>query len=181
MSTESGEKNKKDSMVNVSSTLEKSSKLGVCIKTLDRTVLFQNSICKKVCGDVVGQKCSTGCLEGLEAHPESPLLDEGMRLRPGIYSHGHLVDAILLNDQEFLTTIFYDKQDLVERKMNSLEALSLTRTEKRVLQLLLEGRTNKEIANLLCVSISTIRTHLTHVYQKLPQDLVDLVELRLKG
>lgn len=162
----------------VASSLTQSSKMGLCVKTLDRKVLFQNSVCKRVCGEVTGQVCSTGCMEGFSQHPEDPVLDEGAQMRAGIHSHGHLIDAVLLNDQEFLTTIFYDKQDLVVRKMESVKSLPLTRMEKRVLQLLLEGRSNKEMVETLCVSISTVRTHLNHIYQKLPPELLALVEVR---
>jgi DNA-binding NarL/FixJ family response regulator len=43
----------------------------------------------------------------------------------------------------------------------------LTDREREVLQLVAEGQTNKEVANLLNVSITTIETHRTHILQKL--------------
>jgi DNA-binding NarL/FixJ family response regulator len=43
----------------------------------------------------------------------------------------------------------------------------LTEREKEVLQLLAEGRTNKEVANVLNVSLSTVETHRTNMMQKL--------------
>src|SRR4051812_46092233 len=43
----------------------------------------------------------------------------------------------------------------------------LTDREKEVLQLLAEGKTNKEIANMLCLSINTVETHRTRLMQKL--------------
>jgi two-component system, NarL family, response regulator NreC len=43
----------------------------------------------------------------------------------------------------------------------------LTDREREVLQLVAEGRTNKEVANLLNVSITTVETHRTHILQKL--------------
>ncbi|MDX2270202.1 MAG: response regulator transcription factor [Bryobacter sp.] len=48
---------------------------------------------------------------------------------------------------------------------DSLDLLS--RRELEVLQLLAEGHTNKEIATLLNVSVSTIDTHRLHIMQKL--------------
>jgi two-component system response regulator FixJ len=55
---------------------------------------------------------------------------------------------------------------------------SLTRTEKRILQLVLEGLSNKEIANLLHRSARTIEVHRAHIMHKLGVDnLVDLVKL----
>ncbi|MEW6263714.1 MAG: response regulator transcription factor [Thermodesulfobacteriota bacterium] len=43
----------------------------------------------------------------------------------------------------------------------------LTRREREVLQLIAESRTNKEIANLLFISIKTVETHKAHLKEKL--------------
>ena len=43
----------------------------------------------------------------------------------------------------------------------------LTDREKEVLQLLAEGRTNKEVAALLDVGVSTVETHRANLMQKL--------------
>jgi two-component system, NarL family, response regulator NreC len=43
----------------------------------------------------------------------------------------------------------------------------LTEREKEILQLLAEGKTNKEVANLLTLSLYTVDTHRTNIMQKL--------------
>jgi len=43
----------------------------------------------------------------------------------------------------------------------------LTDREHEILQLIAEGKTNKEIANLLHLSLHTVDTHRTHILQKL--------------
>ena len=43
----------------------------------------------------------------------------------------------------------------------------LTDREKEILQLLAEGRSNKEVANLLNLSVTTVETHRTNMMQKL--------------
>jgi len=43
----------------------------------------------------------------------------------------------------------------------------LTDREREVLQLVAEGRTNKEVANDLNISLTTVETHRTHILQKL--------------
>ncbi len=43
----------------------------------------------------------------------------------------------------------------------------LTDREKEVLQLLAEGKSNKEVAGLLNLSVYTVETHRTHIMQKL--------------
>jgi len=43
----------------------------------------------------------------------------------------------------------------------------LTAREREILQLLAEGRTNKEVASLLNISLTTVETHRGHILQKL--------------
>jgi DNA-binding CsgD family transcriptional regulator len=44
---------------------------------------------------------------------------------------------------------------------------SLTASERRIARLAAEGRTNREIAEGLFVTIKTVETHMGHVFQKL--------------
>jgi DNA-binding NarL/FixJ family response regulator len=43
----------------------------------------------------------------------------------------------------------------------------LTEREREILAYAAAGRGNKDIADQLCVSIDTVKTHLHHIYQKL--------------
>jgi DNA-binding CsgD family transcriptional regulator len=43
----------------------------------------------------------------------------------------------------------------------------LTDREQEILACAAAGRSNKEIADQLCVSLDTVKTHLHHAYQKL--------------
>jgi DNA-binding NarL/FixJ family response regulator len=43
----------------------------------------------------------------------------------------------------------------------------LTTREREILQLVAEGKTNKDVANLLNLSLYTVETHRTHILQKL--------------
>jgi two-component system response regulator NreC len=63
---------------------------------------------------------------------------------------------------------------LVEDYMRQLQSRGaedtyelLTTREREILQLLAEGRTNKEVANMLNLSLYTVETHRTHILQKL--------------
>ena len=65
-------------------------------------------------------------------------------------------------------------QSLLEDYMRSLQQRNqqdsyslLTDREKEVLQLLAEGRSNKDVANLLELSVYTVETHRTRIMQKL--------------
>jgi ATP/maltotriose-dependent transcriptional regulator MalT len=45
--------------------------------------------------------------------------------------------------------------------------VDLSKQEKNVQGLILEGKSNKEIANELFISLSTVKTHITNIYSKL--------------
>jgi DNA-binding NarL/FixJ family response regulator len=53
----------------------------------------------------------------------------------------------------------------------------LTDREREILQLIAEGRANKEVATVLNISLTTVETHRTHILQKL--DLHSVPELIL--
>jgi DNA-binding NarL/FixJ family response regulator len=48
-----------------------------------------------------------------------------------------------------------------------LKEAQLTAREKEILQLIAKGYANKEIASQLDVGVSTVRTHIEHIYEKL--------------
>jgi DNA-binding NarL/FixJ family response regulator len=59
----------------------------------------------------------------------------------------------------------YFRQMADKQKTDSLELLTVRESE--ILQLIAEGRGNKEIANLLNLSAHTVETHRAHILQKL--------------
>jgi DNA-binding NarL/FixJ family response regulator len=67
-----------------------------------------------------------------------------------------------------VTSLLVDEymQQLQERGLTDSYDL-LTDREKEVLQLLAEGRSNKEVAGMLDVGVSTIETHRANLMQKL--------------
>jgi FixJ family two-component response regulator len=60
---------------------------------------------------------------------------------------------------------------------NPLTGRSLTKTEIRVLNLILEGKTNREIAGVLSRSIKTVEVHRSHIMRKFNVDnVIDLTK-----
>lgn len=47
------------------------------------------------------------------------------------------------------------------------EKYNLTRREQEIMALIMEGRSNKEIQDLICVSFSTVKNHVYNMYRKL--------------
>ena len=57
----------------------------------------------------------------------------------------------------------------------------LTEREREILQLVAEGRTNQEIADLLTLSIKTVQTHRAHIMEKIDaHDRTDLVKYAIR-
>lgn len=56
---------------------------------------------------------------------------------------------------------------IISRKKRSSNQVPLSKQEKIVKDLIVSGKSNKEIANELFVSISTVKTHITNIYGKL--------------
>jgi len=78
-----------------------------------------------------------------------------------------------LDRDTFLQTV----ERLIERNAGPAAVLeeSLTRTERKVLYLVLDGRNNREIADALHRSPRTIEVHRSHLMQKL--DAANIIEL----
>lgn len=61
---------------------------------------------------------------------------------------------------------FYTKEVKTQVKARPLKT-DLTKREMEVLELVATGRTNKEVADALFVSVKTVETHKTHILEKL--------------
>ncbi|MDH7448440.1 response regulator transcription factor [Aquimarina sp. 2201CG14-23] len=57
----------------------------------------------------------------------------------------------------------------------------LTQQEQKILDLILEDKTNKEIASLLFLSVSTIKTHINNLYKKIEVESREEVKTRYKN
>lgn len=93
----------------------------------------------------------------LKDSAEADLIEAVRSVRQGKSYFSPAVSKTLLEE--------YSRQ-LQQRGMeDSYELLSMR--EREVLQLIAEGKANKEVANLLNLSLHTVETHRTHILQKL--------------
>ena len=83
-----------------------------------------------------------------------------------------LVFSVLLN-------IWFLYQNKKKKSKKTLAAKEqLTKQEQKIVDLLLNDKTNKEIAQELFVSVSTVKTHLNNIYKKLNiQSRIDIKQL----
>lgn len=87
-------------------------------------------------------------------------------------------------NESVLTSEFLTELEEPKKPVDKVSALTqgkeLTRREREILELLLEGRSVPIICERLVISEGTARTHVKHIYQKLDvhnrQELLDLVE-----
>jgi DNA-binding NarL/FixJ family response regulator len=105
-------------------------------------------------------------LRSLKAGAKGYLLKDSLR--------SDVIDAIrsVSQGRSFLTRkvsriLQEDYVRLLERRGLDDSYDLLTDREREVLQLVAEGRTNKEVASFLNVSPTTVETHRTHILQKL--------------
>lgn len=145
--------------------------LGICIKDKDSKVISQNEICISHCGDLAGQICNKGCMTNYNCDAPLPL-NNGMKLIKNAKTEKGSVDAVIISNGETITTLLYDlkpREELIENDLQDLEQYHLTKTEKTILRMILNGLTKREIIKQLFISEATIKTHLNNIYKKLPE------------
>lgn len=77
-------------------------------------------------------------------------------------------------------TLLADYRRLADRSVPE-EVVPLTEREREILQLIAEGQTNREIADLLTVSIKTVQAHRANIMEKLGvHDRTDLVKYAIR-
>ncbi len=80
----------------------------------------------------------------------------------------------------FATKIFLKNKQLIKQHTNENYS-HLTEQERKITELLLQGKSNKEIASALFISLSTVKTHLTNIYAKLKVSNRQQVIAKLKN
>ncbi|MDB5200937.1 MAG: helix-turn-helix transcriptional regulator [Ferruginibacter sp.] len=63
--------------------------------------------------------------------------------------------------------LYVERPDNFEPNKSLLSDLAISKRELEVLSLMAEGNSNQEIANRLFVSVSTVKTHNQHLFEKL--------------
>jgi DNA-binding NarL/FixJ family response regulator len=90
---------------------------------------------------------------------KSVKIDELVRIIKSIWLKKKVLSPYLVN-----LTVGYT--DVDQKGQDGLSAY-LTRREKEVLQFIAEGKGNKEISVLLCISTETVKSHVKNIFKKL--------------
>jgi two-component system response regulator NreC len=129
-----------------------------------RRILAQNPNCAVVILSM--HQDESYVLRSLKAGAKGYLLKDSLR--------GDVIDAIrtVAQGRSYLTRkvsrmLQEDYVRLMERRGVEDSYDLLTGREREILQLVAEGKANKEVAALLTISLTTVETHRTHILQKL--------------
>jgi len=129
-----------------------------------RRILASNSHCAVVILSM--HQDESYVLRSLKAGAKGYLLKDSVR--------GDVIEAIraVAQGRSFLTRKvgrILQEDYIREMERRGLEDSYdlLTDREREILQLVAEGRTNKEVASMLNISLTTVETHRTHILQKL--------------
>jgi DNA-binding NarL/FixJ family response regulator len=90
---------------------------------------------------------------------KSVKIDELVRIIKSVWLEKTVLSPYLVN----LTVGYTD----VGQNGQKGSSISLTRREKEVLQFIAEGKGNKEISDLLCISTETVKSHVKNIFKKL--------------
>lgn len=149
-------------------------KLGLCVKDQEKKVLFQNAISESTCGKKVGEICQQTCATLYPQVEECAAVTEGMKLFKATDFGSRKLDAMIVNDGETITTLLYpldEDQEKFKKQEVFFRERGLTKSELRIMQMVMQGMTNSAIAKNLFISKSTLKTHLNNIYKKLPASM----------
>jgi len=117
-----------------------------------------------------------GLIQVRTLHPDIPLIVVSMHNEPEVIrialSHGisgyipktHSFESMQRAIDVVLSGMPYVPSEVLEHSDNTaFKATSLTRRQKDVYQLLMLGKSNQEIADKLCISLSTVKMHVSTV------------------
>ena len=146
-------------------------KIGICIKSLDGTVEYQNPKCIEICGNQLNQKCQKGCMIRHSRNLNNPEFSEGYKILKNVNPTGNPTDGIMIDDGTSLTTLLFDKKDSTQKQIATLKKYHLSDAELVIIEKYIQGMPNHEIAESLFISKATLRTHLNNIYKKIPEIL----------
>lgn len=140
--------------------IDDSETFGVCWLDADSKVVFQNEKSKDICGEKDHKICHT-CLDHIGFHARTTGILNGKKIK----INETLCDIVCLKDHKKISVVLHPNK-AVEKYQAHLENCGLTAREKEIALFVLEGKNNQSILEALCISKSTLKTHLNVLYRK---------------
>ncbi|MBP9087148.1 MAG: helix-turn-helix transcriptional regulator [Kofleriaceae bacterium] len=105
----------------------------------------------------------------------------GFHVAANLSAGEQVFDALIIDDGDTLTTLLLPKATFVSKMRALFEGHGLSPAELAVINLVLQGHANREIAQRLFVSRQTLKTHLNNINKKVPISLgVEALRRRLR-
>lgn len=142
--------------------------IGICFKTNDK-ITSQNQASADLCGNKQAATCKDCSDKSL---PE--IRKKGTKLRYKIFESDVRVVLSHQKGKEEVVILSPADSDITKTILKFLKTPNLTSQEQEVLKLICEGYTNDEIMAILFISKSTLKTHINHLHQHIP----DLINFR---
>ena len=144
---------------------------GVCIKSEDLTVEYQNLACKRICGDQFGKICSKGCVLLVRNDSRTSESPREFRFFKNMKVDDNLTDCLVLFDKQKVISLISNLEPAVTELTLKTAKYGATPFELKILRLYLEGKCQNYISESLFISISTLKSHMNNIFKKVPEDL----------
>lgn len=140
--------------------------LVVCVKDSNAVVLEQNAACIRLCGNRVATECHIGCMELFENDSSQQWQDWGSRIYKNRFLHNQYFDVTMISTSNRIVTVLQSLYDKYRQALAYYSGFSLSRRETQIMEMVIRGMPNQEISETLFISVSTLRTHLKNIYNK---------------
>jgi len=141
--------------------------IAVCVKDAQQRILQQSSECEAICGAHHGELCQVGCMELYAADQSQQWRRWGSRVYKNSLIQGAFYDVTVMCTGAHIVTFLQPLAQQYDKALAFYAEMGLTKRESEVIVLTIQGVSNGDICDRLCVSRATLRTHLNNVYGKL--------------
>jgi len=161
--------------------------IGICLRDAGQRVLSQNDHCREVCGERGGAVCDAGCISLCDGDTARDGDSEGSRLYADSAIFGHACDVTVIQSGDTRVTLLQPLQARHRRALSAFIDAGLSKREMAVIELVVQGLSNKQICERLHIARATLRTHLNRAYRKAgehgiePMDLPPSRQAELRG
>ena len=144
--------------------------LGICLKNRSKKIIFQNVLCKQICGNKMRQLCGNCAFPSPKQRSLlEPRSSTSSTRNPNRYISNQLCDVHQFIEKKNKELILFKPIQYNPASYLALFRLNkFTNREIEIGLFIIENKSNAEIQKQLNISKSTLKTHLNHIYQKLP-------------
>ncbi|MCH2533635.1 MAG: helix-turn-helix transcriptional regulator [Bdellovibrionales bacterium] len=151
-------------------------KISVCILNKSGNIIYQNNSCLCYCGNQFGTFCQKNSFKICGDFPNTDSnIKQGMRLYKNLKVNKSLFDVTTISTKVYNSIISYQKDDELDYLNEQLDKYQLTKKEQKVLNCLIEGKSNNSISKDLNITENTLRTHIKSINKKIDPDLKEFI------